>query len=432
MLDSGLTLTETIAELARRLGIEHPVLPMSDQPVRTIIHTPEGELPFQEYFVHRRTEPTMLGMSLEGLDQARPSVAVSTALTEADVIVFCPSNPYVSIDPILALPGARDIIRETPTIAVSPIIGGAALKGPAAKMMAELGADVSATGVARHYADLLDGFVLDQADQHLVEQVNLLGIKPFVTDTIMRDKLDRERLAGEVLDFAQKSTSHFASSDRNVFHGQVGLVLENKCDASGRLAVIVPMKPLALAKQRLRPALKDTERRALAYDMLTHVLATVSISEIADLAVLVSADNQVLQLAHDWDFVPLQENESGYNQSTTQAIAWTQTEGIDTVLILPADLPNLQTDDLINLISLMSDEPQMAIVAPDATETGTNALLIRPPDLIQPSFGPDSFNRHCALARTAGVEPTIYRSPSIAGDIDLPADLNLLTATASS
>ena len=203
MLDAGLTLTEITLNLARRLGVIYPILPMSDQPVRTIIRTPGGELPFQEYFVHRRTEPTMLGMHLDGLDQARPSVAVSTALAESDLIVFCPSNPYVSIDPILALPGVREAVAATSTIAVSPIIGGKALKGPAAKMMAELGADVSAVGVARHYADLLDGFVLDHADQYLAEHVSAIGIRPFVTDTIMRDKTDRARLAGEVLGFAQ-------------------------------------------------------------------------------------------------------------------------------------------------------------------------------------------------------------------------------------
>ncbi len=215
MLDSGLTLTEVTLELARRLGIEHPVLPMSDQPVRTIIRTPEGEMPFQEYFVHQRTEPIMLGMRLEGLDQAQPSAAVSTALAGADLIIFCPSNPYVSIDPILALPGVREACRARPTIAVSPIIGGVALKGPAAKMMSEQGADVSATGVARHYADLLNGFVLDQADAHLAEQVSAMGIQPLVTDTIMRNKADRARLAGEVLNFAYQGAAHFTAPDRS-------------------------------------------------------------------------------------------------------------------------------------------------------------------------------------------------------------------------
>ena len=196
------------------------------------------------------------------------------------------------------------------------------------------------------------------------------------------------------------------------------------------LAVIVPMKPFSLAKQRLRPVLQDEERRALAYDMLTHMLATVAESNIADMAVLVSADQQVLQMAATRDFHPLQESTSGYSESTAQAIQWTQTKGIDTVLILPADLPNLQPADLHGLIALLPDEPQAMIIAPDATETGTNALLLRPPDLLPPSFGPDSFNRHCSLARSIGVEPIIYRSPSLAYDIDLPADLNHLPADA--
>ena len=190
------------------------------------------------------------------------------------------------------------------------------------------------------------------------------------------------------------------------------------------LAVIVPMKPLSLAKQRLRPVLQDEARRALAHDMLTHVLATVAESEIADMAVLISADRQVLQLASAWGFLPLPENDSGYNGSTAQAIAWAQRAGMDAVLVLPADLPDLQVADLHTLKALMADATQAVILAPDDTETGTNALLLRPPDLISPSFGPDSFNRHCLLARAAGVEPTIYRSPSLAFDIDLPSDLD--------
>ena len=202
MLDAGMTLTGVTLELARRLGVAHPVLPMSDQPVRTMILTPEGELPFQEYFVHRRTEPAMLGMRLAGLEEARASDAALAALDEADAVVFCPSNPFVSIGPILALPGVRKRIAQTPTLAVSPIIGGRALKGPAAKMMAEQGLEVSAAGVARHYAGLVDGFVLDEADAGLADAVRALGLTPFVTDSVMRDKAGRRRLAEKVLAFA--------------------------------------------------------------------------------------------------------------------------------------------------------------------------------------------------------------------------------------
>jgi LPPG:FO 2-phospho-L-lactate transferase len=203
MLDAGLSLTEVTLELARRLGVAHPVLPMSDQPVRTMILTPEGELPFQEYFVHLRTEPVMLGMRLAGLEEARAGDSVLAALDAADAVVFCPSNPFVSIGPILALPGVRERIAQTPTIAVSPIIGGQALKGPAAKMMQEQGLEVSASGVARHYAGLVDGFVLDEADAGLADAVRALGMTPFVTDSIMRDKAERKRLAVEVLEFVE-------------------------------------------------------------------------------------------------------------------------------------------------------------------------------------------------------------------------------------
>ncbi len=206
MLDAGMTLTEVIYELARRLGVTHPVLPMSDQPVRTMIRTPEGEMPFQEYFVHRRTKPVMLGMRLAGLAEARPTAQVRAALDEADAVIFCPSNPFVSIGPILALPGVRERIARIPTLVISPIIGGRALKGPAAKMMQEQGLEVSALGVARHYAGLVDGFVLDNVDAGLADAVRALGVTPFVTNAIMRDRADRRRLAVEALGFVKRLT----------------------------------------------------------------------------------------------------------------------------------------------------------------------------------------------------------------------------------
>ncbi len=206
-LDAGKTLTAVTAGLAQRLGVVHPVLPMSDEPVRTIIHTPEGDLTFQEYFVHRRCGPAMLGMTLAGLDRAQPSAQVMAALAAADAVIFCPSNPYVSLDPILALPGVRAAVAAVPAVAVSPIVGGQALKGPAAKMMSELGVEVSALGVARHYGDLLTGFVLDQTDTSLAPAVEALGMRVLATDTIMDDKAGRARLAAEVLAMLGKGRS---------------------------------------------------------------------------------------------------------------------------------------------------------------------------------------------------------------------------------
>lgn len=204
MLDAGLSLSTTTIALAHHLGLAHPVLPMSDQPVRTIIRTPDGDLPFQEYFVHRRCRPTMLGMRLDGLDQARPSEAVIAALAAAEAVIICPSNPYVSIDPILALPGLRQVVAAKPTVAISPIVGGQALKGPAAKMMSEIGVEVSALSVARHYVDLLAGFVIDRVDAGLAAAIRELGMQVLVTDTVMDDKAGRARLGAETLAFVRR------------------------------------------------------------------------------------------------------------------------------------------------------------------------------------------------------------------------------------
>jgi LPPG:FO 2-phospho-L-lactate transferase len=206
-LAEGVSPTEVTRRLAGGLGIEAMILPMSDQPVRTLVHTDEGVLPFQRYFVYRRCEPRLLGLEFAGLETAQPSTQVLDALDRAGAVILCPSNPYLSLDPILLLLGLADRLRNlpAPVVAVSPIVGGQALKGPAAKIMAELGVEVSAVAVAKHLAGhiRLDGFVLDVVDAGLVGAVAALGITPLVTDTIMRDAASKERLARDVLALAQ-------------------------------------------------------------------------------------------------------------------------------------------------------------------------------------------------------------------------------------
>lgn len=202
-LRAGLTLTEVIFKLKTSLGIAADLLPMSDQPVRTLVYSDEGTLPFQHYFVRRRCEPRLLGLEFAGLGSARPTPQVLKALDTAEVVVLCPSNPYLSLDPILLLPGLANTLRAlpAPVIAVSPIVGGQALKGPAAKIMAELGVEVSAVGVAQHLAGRirLDAFVLDTTDADLADNISALGITPLVTNTIMRDAASKRQLAHEVL-----------------------------------------------------------------------------------------------------------------------------------------------------------------------------------------------------------------------------------------
>jgi LPPG:FO 2-phospho-L-lactate transferase len=207
-LRAGARPTTVALDLQRAMGLTARVLPMADEPVRTEVLTADGWLEFQEYFVHRHQEPAVHEVRFRGLEAARPTPEVVGAFESAEVIVIAPSNPIVSIGPILAVPGMRDVIsaaraRTVPVVAVSGIIGGKALKGPADRMLASLGRESSAVGVAREYAALVDGFVLDAIDGATATTIEALGLRTLVTDTIMVDDAARERLAGEVLGFAK-------------------------------------------------------------------------------------------------------------------------------------------------------------------------------------------------------------------------------------
>lgn len=202
-LADGATRTEVAALVAERFGIAHRLLPMSDDPVRTTVHTPDGPLAFQHYFVRERCEPAVTGFEFRGAAAARPSPALLDWLAAADGVVICPSNPFVSVDPMLSVPGMRQALVDAaaPVVAVSPIVGGTALKGPAAKMMRELQLPASADQVAAHYQGLLDGFVMDQQDAALTD---LVSVPTVVTQTVMRSLQDRIDLAGTVLEFLQR------------------------------------------------------------------------------------------------------------------------------------------------------------------------------------------------------------------------------------
>ena len=205
LLREGQTYTEVVGALAKSLGVGARILPMSDQPVATFVRTPGGELPFQEYFVRRRHADEVRGVRFEGVERATLPAAIGKAIRQARAIVLCPSNPIVSIGPILAVPGMRDALRDAsaPKVAVSPIVGGRALKGPADRMLAGLGEEVSAYGVARFYGNLLDGMVIDQVDADDAPRVEALGVRAVITDTVMRDEADRARLAADMLRFAE-------------------------------------------------------------------------------------------------------------------------------------------------------------------------------------------------------------------------------------
>jgi LPPG:FO 2-phospho-L-lactate transferase len=201
-LRHGWRLSAVTDEIRQALGVVPRILPMTDQPCETKIVTDEGVLHFQEYMVQRRTEPTVRGVRYEGIELARPAPGVCEALQEADGIIIPPSNPIVSIGTILAVPGIRQALAASPgrVVAVSPIIQGTTLKGPADKLMLALGYEASALGVARYYGPLLDGFVFDSLDQPLQESVRRLGVEVRAINTIMSGPAERRALAKAVVE----------------------------------------------------------------------------------------------------------------------------------------------------------------------------------------------------------------------------------------
>lgn len=201
-LRQGATLTQVTRELAAKWGLKSTLAPMTDNRVRTIVQTRHAALDFQTYFVRRRSRDTVVGVKFEGAQRARPSPGLLDAIANAAAVIICPSNPIISIGPILAVPGVRNALRKTeaPVAAISPIIGGRALKGPAARMMKSLGMRVSALGVAELYRDFLDVLIIDREDAKQAGKVEALGMRAVVTDTIMTSIARKKALARATLD----------------------------------------------------------------------------------------------------------------------------------------------------------------------------------------------------------------------------------------
>ena len=212
-LRAGETLSRVCDDFAGRFGIHARILPMSDDPVRTMVHTPGGRLTFQHYFVREACRPTVTGIAFEGAADARPNPEALRALADPglEAVVICPSNPYLSIDPILALPDLRAALAAcaAPVIAVSPVVGGRAVKGPTAKIMRELGVAPTGAAIARHYQGLIDGLVLDHAD---ASQADGLAVPAAVTGSVMTSLDDRVALARVVLDFAARLDGRSAAA----------------------------------------------------------------------------------------------------------------------------------------------------------------------------------------------------------------------------
>ena len=198
MLRRGASLTEATAHITQQMGIKHTIAPMSDDPVRTIVHCEEGDFNFQHYFVRERCEPKVRGFSFDGIADACLNPLLVDWLSECDGVIICPSNPFVSVDPLLKLDGFGEALQSLPVVAVSPIVDGIAIKGPAAKMLQEMNMPATAAAVANHYRGLIDGFVVDKNDKELIEQINVPTIS---TSSVMVSLQDRIDLATACVDF---------------------------------------------------------------------------------------------------------------------------------------------------------------------------------------------------------------------------------------
>jgi LPPG:FO 2-phospho-L-lactate transferase len=207
-LADGLSLSQVTQLIAERLSVRHRVAPMTEAPMRSVIDTDRGSLAFQDYFVRQRCAPAFLGVRFEGAALAEPSVAFAAALECANAIIICPSNPFLSIDPILALAGVRARLESSgvPVIAVSPIVGGNAVKGPLAKMMSEQKTPPTSLSIARYYGRLVQGWLIDEADRDEAAAIEALGCTVRVTRTLMATLDDKSHLARAALDFAADLT----------------------------------------------------------------------------------------------------------------------------------------------------------------------------------------------------------------------------------
>jgi LPPG:FO 2-phospho-L-lactate transferase len=202
LLEEGQLLSQITHSFCQAWGVRHSIVPMSNQPVRTMVITNDfGELTFQEYFVHQNCEPKVKGFRFAGIESAKPVPGILESIDKADAIVLCPSNPWVSIDPILALQSLRSALANKTVLAVSPIIGGVTIKGPAAKMFREMGTRPTSLAVAQHYSDILSGFIMDIVDAELAGE---LSLPVAITNITMKTRDDRCHLAHYVLNFIQK------------------------------------------------------------------------------------------------------------------------------------------------------------------------------------------------------------------------------------
>lgn len=426
LLAAGKTLTEATAEIAKRLGIGARVLPMTDSRVETCVLTAHGEMTFEEYFVQRRYRDEVEAIRFAGAAEAVAAPAVLDAIRSSELIILAPSNPVTSIGPILAVPGIREALRETraKTAAVSPIVGNSAVTGPAAALLRSQGFESSIAGVADYYRDFLDLLVVDLQDEQAAAElrkreeldevaavrigaIRTLSLSVHCTSTMMRSNGDRAALARSVLDACDQSPTI-------AIVGEASMIAE--------CMILVPVKNLSGAKQRLSPILNAEERYALAQAMCEDVLQTLASWQRRLAVAIVTGDPFARDLAARFNFEVIADSENpGETRAIEMATTICRNRGAHSTLVIPADIPLIEAEDLQKIVD--AAPPQGSVLVTDAARRGTNAAWRSPADLFPLRFGNDSFQPHLASAKATGLPCVTLELPSIARDVDRPNDL---------
>jgi LPPG:FO 2-phospho-L-lactate transferase len=445
LLRAGKTLSEATAEIAARLGIAARILPMSDAPVQTRVETPAGELSFEQYFVERRCADRVQSVRFRGAEHALPAPGVVPAILSAQAVILAPSNPVTSIGPILAVPGIRQALRETPArvAAVSPIVGGRAVSGPAGALMATLGLPVSIAGIAHLYRDFLDVLVVDAGDRGAAEKLAGSRLRVHSTPTIMKSAADKVALARAVLSLfsaeppRSQAAGELAGRSQPAAQG-VGQGLhpaeparrdgtQGGSRGTGHPMILIPVKNLAHAKQRLAARLAPAARTELAQAMLLDVLETLDAWPNRPPIGIVTSDPFALDLAERFAFEVIPDRA---NRSETDAIEMAtelcRGRGVSSTLVIPGDIPLLTVAEMEAI--LRAAPSPGSVLVPAADGRGTNAAYRSPAGLFPLRFGDDSFQPHLAAARASEKPCVVLSLPGIALDVDNPAELEQLAS----
>ncbi len=403
LLDAGFTLSEAHAKLTHALGVSAAVIPMSDDVVRTRIASGGRSFPLQEFLIVQAARAPIDDVRFDGAGGAAGAAGALDALARADAVIIGPSNPIISIGPILAIESIRVAIETSsaPVVAVSPIVAGAVVKGPTAACLAWAGRRADSDGVARYYGSLIDAIVADEP---------VAGVRTLTRDVAMGTAQARPELA-----------QRYARAR--------GRAARMSAAPPARTLAVLPVKRFELAKTRLGAALSVAQRRRLAQAMVADVLdALLAAPELAAVAV-VTNERAVAELARDAGAEVLPDpREAGQSAAATAGIAHAIAGGYARVLLVPGDCPALDGATLRALLSAPAPPPAVTIVA-DRHGLGTNALLLAPPDAIEPGFGEGSFERHRERALASGAGWHVAALPALALDVDTPADLAALCAT---